>query len=98
MFLSTSIFTYVDKRTGVTQDGETYAVLDLINKKDKKKYSLLTKKPEVIDKITGSKFIDYQDIKVELNFSREFNPHTRYSNWSCEINDIDGVNVLGKSN
>ena len=61
-----------DKRTGVTQDGETYAVLDLINKKDKKKYSLLTKKPETIDKITGSKFIDYQDIKVELNFSREF--------------------------
>ena len=50
MFLSTSIFTYVDKRTGVTQDGETYAVLDLINKKDKKKYSLLTKKPETIDK------------------------------------------------
>jgi len=92
--ISKEIFTYVDSKHGKTQDGEVYFAINVIDKRDKKSLSFIAKNPSVIDKLKDFKFIDFQDVKLVINFYKDFNTKTRFSNWKAELIDIEsnGIN------
>lgn len=86
MFTGKQTFTYVDSNFGVNQDGEKYFAINVMTKgNSKRKLSFITKNPELIDKIGGYKFIDYQDVVLTVSFDRIFNPEKRISFWNCEL-------------
>ena len=80
------VFTYVDSVTGVNQDGEKYFAINVMTKGNtKKKLSFVAKKPDVLDRLTGIKFSDFQDITLVLEFDRIFNKEKKTSYWNCEL-------------
>lgn len=81
-------FIFVSKKVGVTQDGVRYIAFDVLSKKDKSKYSFIAKNPDLITKLENKNFIDFQDIVMYFDFTKVFNPNTRYSNWHCEVIDV----------
>lgn len=86
MIQAKQTFTYVDSVTGVNQDGEKYFAVNVMTKgNSKKKLSFVAKKPDVLDKISGLKFIDFQDITLFIEFDRIFNKEKKSSYWSCEL-------------
>ena len=84
MIQGTQVFNFVDRRLGVTKDGEKYLALNVLSK-DNQKLSFITKKEELINKISSLQLTKFQDIKLNFNFSREFNREKRVSYWCCEL-------------
>ncbi len=78
------VFSYIDKKIGVTQNGEQYLALNCLSK-DNKKFNFISKRPEVIDKISQTNFTKFQDIKLHFDFNREFNKEKKVSYWTCEL-------------
>lgn len=78
------VFSYIDKKVGVTKDGEQYIALNVLSK-DNRKFNFISKSPEVIDKISQTNFTKFQDIKLHFDFNREFNKEKKISYWTCEI-------------
>ena len=89
MIKAQKIFTFLNSTTGVTKDGEQYAVLNVIDKETTGKYSFISKDPQVIDKVIKLQCEQYKDIRVFLGFNKEFNQKTRYSNWRVELLGCD---------
>lgn len=86
MIQAKQTFIYVDSIKGVNKDGEQYLALNVMTKgTSKKKLSFVAKKPEVLDKILGLKFIDFQDITLFLDFDRVFNKEKKTSYWTVEL-------------
>lgn len=93
MIQGKQVFTYVDNKVGVTQDGEKYLVINVMTKgKNKQKLSFLTKDSELINKISQIKFIDFQDIVLIIEFKRLINQN-RYPYWDCELIGIGNNNT-----
>jgi len=85
MIQGKQVFTYVDSKTGVTQDGEKYFAINVMTKgNNKQKLSFLTKNDDLITKLSQTKFIDFQDIILVVEFKRLINQN-RYSYWNCEL-------------
>lgn len=85
MIQGKQVFTYIDSKTGVTQDGEKYFAINVITKGNKKqKLSFLTKNDDLITKLSQTKFIDFQDVILTIEFKRLINQN-RYSYWDCEL-------------
>ena len=83
------VFSYVGSTHGTNKDGERYFALNVMTKGVKKsKLSFVTKKLELMDKLVEMKFVDFQDVILVLDFSRNFNPKSRYFNWECELIDV----------
>lgn len=89
MLIAKNVFTYVDSKVSKNSDNEVYFAINVIDKHDKKNLSFIAKNPSVIDKFKEIKFVDYQDVKLVLNFYRDFNTKTRFSSWKCELIDIE---------
>ena len=88
------IFTYVDTTIGVTQDGEKYLAINVMTKgSNKRKLSFVTKKEEVINKISQIKLIDFQDVNLILDFDRIYNPERKTSYWGVELIGIGNNNT-----
>lgn len=88
------VFTYIDSSAGINQDGEKYIAINVMTKgTNKKKLSFVAKKPEVLDKISQMKFIDFQDIILILEFSRLFNIERKVSYWTVELIGIGNNNT-----
>lgn len=88
------VFTYVDSSAGVNQDGEKYIAINVMTKgANKKKLSFFTKKPELIDKISQMRFVDFQDVVLILEFSRLFNIERKVSYWTVELIGIGNNNT-----
>lgn len=85
MIKAQKIFSYLNHTIGVTKDGEQYVVLNVIDKETTSKFSFISKQSEVIDKVAKLQCEQYKDIRVFLNFYRDFNQKTRYSNWRVEL-------------
>lgn len=86
MIQAKSTFTYIDSVTGVNQDGEKYFAINVMTKgNSKKKLSFVAKKPEVLDKLSGTKFLDFQDVTLMLDFDRLYNKEKKSSYWSVEL-------------
>ncbi len=78
------VFSYIDKKVGVTKDGEQYIAINVLSK-DNRKFNFISKSPEVIDKISQTNFTKFQDVKLHFDFDREFNKEKKSSYWVCEI-------------
>jgi len=93
MIQGKQVFTYVDSKTGVTQDGEKYFAISVMTKgNNKQKLSFLTKNNDLITKLSQTKFIDFQDIVLIIEFKRLINQN-RYSYWDCELIGIGSNNT-----
>ena len=84
MINGTQIFSYIDKKVGVTKEGEQYIAINVLSK-DNRKFNFISKIPEVIDKINQMNFTKFQDIKLHFDFKREFNKEKKISYWICEL-------------
>ena len=84
MITGTQTFNFVDKKVGVNGDGEKYIAVDVLAK-DGRKFSFISKNPDVVDKISQLNISRLQEIKLQIGFDKVFNPKTRYSNWQCEL-------------
>lgn len=91
MLISRDKFIFIDKKVGVTKDGEKYFAINVLTKNDKSSRSFVTKNPEIVDKLSNIKLADFQEIELVVGFDRVFNPQTRFSNWSCELIGIGNV-------
>ena len=80
----TQVFSYIDKKVGITQNGEQYIALNVLSK-DNRKFNFISKSPEVIDKLSQTNFTKFQDVKLHFDFNREFNKEKKISYWTCEI-------------
>jgi len=88
------VFTYIDSSAGVNQEGEKYIAINVMTKgKKKKKISFVAKNPEVLDKISQMKFIDFQDIVLILEFDRLYNAERKSSYWAVELIGIGNNNT-----
>lgn len=84
MINGTQVFSYIDKKVGVTKDGEQYIAINVLSK-DNRKFNFISKSAEVIDKISQTNFTKFQDVKLHFDFNREFNKEKKISYWICEI-------------
>lgn len=93
MIQGKQVFTYVDSKFGVTQDGEKYFAINVMTKGNgKQKLSFLTKNDDLISKLSQMKFIDFQDVVLIVEFKRLINQN-RYSYWNCELIGIGSNNT-----
>ena len=94
MVTGKQVFTFVDKQVGVTQNGEKYLAINVLTKgNSKKKFSFLAKNPDLVDKYSNTKFNDFQDIELNLQFDRVYNAEKRFSYWDCELIGIGNNNT-----
>ena len=84
MIIGSQIFSFIEKKVGVTKDGEQYIAINVLSK-DNKKFNFISKAPEVIDKLGQTNFTKFQDIKLHFDFTREYNKDKKVSYWTCEV-------------
>ena len=93
MIQGKQVFTFIDTKSGVTKDGEKYLSVNVMTKgNSKQKLSFITKDEDLINKISQTKFIDFQDIVLIVDFKRLINQN-RYSYWDCELIGIGNNNT-----
>ncbi len=88
MVLAREAFNFIDKREGVTKDGERYLSVNVLSE-DNQKFNFITKDIEVINKISPLNLQKFSKVKLLLGFSREFNREKRISYWSCNFLGIE---------
>ena len=94
MIQGKQVFTYIDNVAGVNQDGEKYIAINVMTKgNNKKKLSFVAKRPEVLDKLSQIKFIDFQDIILILDFERVYNKEKKTSYWTVELIGVGNNNT-----
>lgn len=81
-------FNFVDKRIGVTKEGEQYISINVISK-DNKKFNFISKNTELIDKISPLNLQRFAPVKLVLGFERTFNKEKRTSYWTCELIGVE---------
>lgn len=81
-------FNFIDKRIGVTKDGEQYISINVISK-DNKKFNFISKDTKLIDKISPLNIQRFAPIKLVLEFDRVFNKEKRTSFWTCELVGVE---------
>lgn len=84
MIQGSQIFNFVERKVGVTQDGEKYIAINVLSK-DNQKLSFISKKEELINKISSLQLTKFQDIKLNFDFARIYNREKKVSYWSCEL-------------
>ena len=75
-------FNFIDKRVGVTKDGEKYLSINVLSK-DNRKFNFITKDTELINKISPLNLQKFSVIKLIVDFERVYNREKRTSYWSC---------------
>lgn len=81
-------FNFVDKRIGVTKDGEQYLSVNVISK-DNRKFNFITRNTEVINKIGGLNIQRFAQVKLLFDFDKVYNKEKRTSYWNCELIGVD---------
>lgn len=88
MIIGQETFNFIDKRVGVTKEGENYISLNVISK-DNKKFNFISKNPDIIDKISPLNLQRFAVIKLKLGFSRVYNQEKKSSYWACEFLGVE---------
>lgn len=81
-------FNFIDKRVGVTKEGEQYILINVISQ-DNKNYSFISKDSKLIDRIASTNLAKFAPLKLNFDIEKEFNPKTRYSNWTVNLIGVD---------
>lgn len=84
MIQGTQVFNFIERKIGVTQDGEKYIALNVLSK-DNQKLSFISKEEKLIDKISSLQLTKFQDVRLNFNFERTYNKEKKVSYWSCEL-------------
>ena len=88
MVLAKETFNFIDKREGITKDGEKYLSLNVLSK-DNRKFNFITKDTELINKISPLNLQKFSQIKLLLDFERVFNKEKRTSYWTCSLVGVE---------
>lgn len=81
-------FNFVDKRQGVTKDGEQYLSINVLSK-DNKKFNFISKDTKLIDRISPLNLQRFSIIKLILGFERVYNKEKRTSYWTCNLVGVE---------
>ena len=81
-------FNFIDKRVGVTKEGEQYISINVISK-DNKKFNFISKETKIIDRISPLNLQRFAPIKLILGFERIFNKEKRTNYWSCNLLGVE---------
>ena len=81
-------FNFIDKRVGVTKEGEQYISINVISK-DNKKFNFISKDSKLIDRISPLNLQRFAPIKLQLSFERTFNREKRTSYWTCSLVGVE---------
>ena len=88
MVVAKETFNFIDKREGITKDGERYLSINVLSK-DNRKFNFITKDTELINKISPLNLQKFAQIKLVLNFERVFNKEKRTSYWTCNLLGVE---------
>lgn len=88
MVIAKEVFNFIDKREGITKDGEKYLSINVLSK-DNKKLNFIIKDNNLINKISPLNLQKFSAIKLILDFDREFNREKRTSYWKCNLVGIE---------
>lgn len=81
-------FNFIDKRVGVTKEGEQYISLNVLSK-DNRKFNFISKDTKLIDKIAPLNLNKFAPIKLIVDFERVFNKEKRVSYWTCNLVGVE---------
>ena len=88
MVVAKETFNFIDKREGITKDGEKYLSLNVLSK-DNRKFNFITKDMDLVNKISPLNIQKFSPIKLILDFERVFNREKRTSYWTCNLVGIE---------
>ena len=88
MVLAKETFNFIDKREGITKDGEKYLSINVLSK-DNRKFNFITKNTDLINKISPLNLQKFSQIKLVLNFERVYNREKRTSYWTCNLVGVE---------
>ena len=81
-------FNFIDKRQGVTKDGEKYLCINVLSKENKN-FNFITTDVQLIDKLSSLNIQKFSPIKLILGFERVFNKDKRVSYWNCVLVGVE---------
>lgn len=88
MIKGTQEFNFIDKRLGVTKDGEQYLSINVLSK-DNRKFNFISKDTKLIDKISPLNLQRFAPIKLVLDFERVYNNERKSSYWACSLIGVE---------
>ena len=88
MVVAKETFNFIDKREGVTKDGEKYLSINVLSR-DNRKFNFITKDMDLVNKISPLNIQKFSPIKLILDFERVFNREKRISYWTCNFLGIE---------
>ena len=88
MVVAKEMFNFIDKREGITKEGDKYLSINVLSK-DNRKFNFITKDTDLINKISPLNLQKFSQIKLVLNFERVFNREKRTSYWICELIGVE---------
>ncbi|MCI8411861.1 MAG: hypothetical protein HFJ40_05475 [Clostridia bacterium] len=88
MIIAKETFNFIDKREGITKDGEKYLSINVLSK-DNRKFNFITKDIDLINKISPLNLQRFAPIKIIVEFERVYNREKRTSYWSCEFKGVE---------
>ena len=88
MVVAKEMFNFIDKREGITKDGEKYLSINVLSK-DNRKFNFITKDTDLINKISPLNLQKFSQIKLVLNFERVYNREKRTSYWTCNLVGVE---------
>lgn len=81
-------FNFIDKRVGVTKDGEQYLALNVLSR-DNEKINFITKNSELIDKLGKFDVARFAPIKLKFETNRLYNKEKKFYYWSVELIGVE---------
>ena len=88
MVVAKETFNFIDKREGVTKDGEKYLSINVLSR-DNRKFNFITKDIDLVNKISPLNIQKFSPIKLILDFERVFNREKRTSYWTCNFVGVE---------
>ena len=88
MVVAKEMFNFIDKREGITKNGDKYLSINVLSK-DNRKFNFITKDTDLINKISPLNLQKFSQIKLVLNFERVYNREKRTSYWTCELIGVE---------
>lgn len=81
-------FNFIDKRVGVTKEGEQYISINVLSK-DNRKFNFISKDTKFIDKIAPLNLQKFAIIKLIVDFERVYNRERKTCYWTCNLIGVE---------
>lgn len=88
MIKGVETFNFIDKRVGVTKEGEQYIAINVITK-DNEKVNFVSKNPDVIDALGSININRFAPIKLKFETNRKYNKEKKFYFWAVELIGVE---------